>query len=386
MHKILICLFSIFCFSKVALAGTSDDMVNSTINNLMQKYSIPGAAVIVYQDGKIKQYLFGVMNNKTHAPVVQSTIFELGSITKTFSGLLLAQKILAGEINLNDHLVDYLDNSETASNSIKQITLLELATHTSSLPYNEPDMTYNAAANSQNSKLLNKFLHLWKAPYPTGTATLYSNFAFAMLGMAIASYEKTSLALLMKKEILQPLGMSSSFLTIPADKMKYYAQGYTAKSSPSRSPNGGLLAGSWAMKSSVNDMGQYLKLALCLDNMPADMVAAMKIAQSGYFEYTDKSQIGMGWMIQPLDKISSQELLKVVPMKPRKKTETPVNRIGSPQYITNALIEKTGATNGFRAYIGVIPEQKLGVVILVNRFIYDSNAVKHAGRDLLLNR
>jgi beta-lactamase class C len=214
---------------------------------------------------------------------------------------------------------------------------------------------------------------------------LYSNLGFAALGMAMASYEETPLFQVMQSAILQPLNMKNSFLTIPANKMKSYAQGYTAKGTPSRSPNGGLLAGSWAMKSSVADMGQYLCLALGLDNMPPKMVAAMKIAQTGYFEYADNRQIGFAWMIQPLDKINAKELLKIVPIQPRKRTEAPVSRISSPEYIENALIEKTGSTNGFRAYIGVIPEQKIGIVILVNRFIYDSNAVKHAGRQLLLS-
>jgi beta-lactamase class C len=385
MQKIIFLLFSCLCFNNSVLAAANDEQINNSMHNLMHKYAISGAAVIFYKDGEVHQYLYGIMNNKTRIPVESNTIFEIGSITKTFTSLMLAQNINAGEMKLNDKLVEYLNNGNNDSASLKKITLLELATHTSGLPYNHPKIAYNASSSTQNSKLLNQFLHTWNAPYPSGTATLYSNLGFALLGIAIAEYEEDSLASLMQKSILQPLNMNSSYLTVPGTKNHFYAQGYNAKGIPARTPQGGLLAGSWAMKASVNDMAKYLQLALGLGNMPPSMVAAMKIAQSGYFEYSDKSEIGLAWMIHPLDKVNKAELLKVLPLAPRKRSETYVSLIKNPEYNANALIEKTGATNGFRAYIGVIPDQKIGIVILVNKFIYDSNPIKHTGRQLLLN-
>jgi len=385
MKKIILCLLGFIVFNNAVLATTTDDNIDKIMHNLMHKYAIPGAAVLFYKDGKVTQHLFGVMNKKTHAPVRSTTIFELGSVTKTFSALLLAQNVGSGEMSLDDKLVDYLDNSDGYSDSLKQITLLELATYTSGLPFNIDNMSYNGATNSRNQKVLNQFLHTWVAPYTPGTAERYSNPGFALLGMAMADYEEAPLAQVMQNNILQPLNMNSSFLTIPANKMKFYSGGYDAKGSPSRSPQGGLLAGSWAMKASVTDMEQYLRLALGLDNMPPKLVTAMKIAQTGYFENEKHQQIGLAWMVNPLDKVDKAELLKVVEPAPRKHNESPVSRIGSPKFNGNALIEKTGSTNGFRAYIGVIPGQKIGVVILVNRFLYDDHVTQHTGRELLLN-
>ncbi len=385
MPKIILLLCSFAAFSKAAISDTTNPNVTNTMKSVMNKYGIPGAAVLIYKDGKIDQYLFGVMNKKTRAPVKSTTIFELGSITKTFSGLLLAQNVSNGKIHLDDKLASYMDNNDQFSDSFKQVTLLQLATYTSSLPFNLQDISYNAASTSRNSKLFSKFVHTWVAPYPSGTAELYSNVGFAMLGMAMANYEEASLAQVMQENILKPLGMNSSFLTVPANKFKLYSQGYTAKGTPSRTPQGGLFAGSWAMKTSVTDMKQYLRLAVGAESMPVGLSTAIKIAQTGYFENEEHKQVGLAWFINPLDKVSKADLLKVIEPGPRNKNENQVTLISSPVFNSNALIEKTGSTNGFRAYIGVIPAQKIGIVILTNKFIFDSHVIEHTGRELLLN-
>lgn len=384
-------LLYLFCLSSTTAYAISnsnnlDNQVKKTINGVMHKYTIPGAAVLVYKDGQMHQYVFGVMNNKTKRPVNTKTIFELGSVTKTFSSLLLAEQVNAGTMHLDDSVTTYLDNADTDSASLQKITLLELATHTSALPYNAPNLSYNAALSPQNTKLLNTFLHTWIATYTPGTEVLYSNLGFSILGQALADHAGTSLLEVMQQGILRPLGMKNSYLSIPVEVSKNYASGYTANGTPSRTPQGGLLAGSWAMKSTIEDMAQYLKAALIVDGMPDNIVSAMKIAQTGYFEVPSRNfQIGLGWTITDLSHVSQAELLKVIPVAPRKKIPTPVTKITSPQYITHALIEKTGSTNGFRAYIAVIPDQKIGVVILSNRFIYDPHALQHAGLEILFN-
>ena len=367
--------------------NTTDTMVNTTMHNLMQKYAIPGAAVILYKDGTMHQYYYGVTKTKSNNKVDNKTIFELGSISKTFTALLLAQQVNSGKMQLDDKVTSYLDNGESTSASMKQITLLELASYTSSLPYNATDIAYNASDSDKNQKALSKFMHTWVAPYIPGTQELYSNLGFSILGMALADPSGNDLSDVIQQNILNPLGMSSSFMTIPENFNQLYSHGYTATGAPSRSPNEGLFGGSWAMKSSSDDMTKYLEASIGLAEAPASIVAAMKTAQTGYFEFPSaKKQVGLAWTMVPLDKVTTAELLKVEPLKPRKVTPNTITRIKSPQYNPHALIEKTGSTNGFRAYIAVIPDQKTGVVILTNRFVYDSNIIQHTGREILLSQ
>ena len=131
-------------------------------------------------------------------------------------------------------------------------------------------------------------------------------------------------------------------------------------------------------------MSQYLKAALQLSETTPEIQEAVKLAQTAYYEKDNGAkQIGLGWTITPLDKTGWPELLKVIPMTAHKRIPIPMSKISSPDYNPHALIEKTGATDGFRAYIGIIPEQRIGVVILTNRFIFDSYAIEHAGREML---
>ena len=362
-----------------------DKQVNEVMHSVMHKYAIPGAAVIIYKNGEMHQYTFGVMSNKSKVPVSNKTLFELGSITKSFSGLLLAEQVNNNELSLNDKLVKYLNNSESASSSIKQISLLQLATHSSGLPDSIPNLSYNAATTPKNKRTLTQFLRSEVATYSAGTHTLYSNLGFSLLGQALAHHKDISLDQLMQQDIFTPLTMHNTYLSVPKTANKFYADGYTAIGTPARSPQGGFLAGSWAIKSSATDMEAYLGAALSLPNTPDQIVKAMKAAQTGYFNVANRKwQLGLGWLITPLNNADINELLKIIPVAPHKKTPLEITEIATPKYEAHALIEKTGATNGFRAYIGVIPDQQIGVVILTNRFIFDSHVIEHTGRELLL--
>lgn len=373
------------CHNIFADTLTIDKVVKREIPPLMNKYTIPGIAVIVYQDGQTYEYNFGVMSRKSKKPVTKDTIFELGSITKSFTGVLLAQQVNSDMLNLNDPISKLLNNNITYSNSIKQLTPLELATHTSGLPYVVENLPYNASATPKNKQTLNHFLHTWVASYKPETATLYSNIGFSLLGQALANNSQTSLFTIMQENLLAPLHMTNSFFSATKSMMSSYANGYTADGVLARTPSGGLYPGSWAMKSTPHDMKLYLSAAIGDSDTPESIFNAFKMAQTGYFVTKNGHQLGLGWNIIPLANSETNSLLAIPPLLPSKHLANPVEKIIKPSYNPNALIEKTGATNGFRAYIGVIPEQKVGVVILTNRFIYDPSIVEYAGREILFN-
>jgi len=158
-----------------------EQSVANIISPVMHKYSIPGLAVLVYKDGQMHQYVFGVISTRSKKHVRPDTLFELGSITKSFSGLLLALQVKNGSMSLNDQITNYLDNSDHDSTSIRNITLLELATHTSGLPYVAPNLSYNANNSPKNAKTLKQFLKTWVSSYQAGTEMVYSNLGFSIL-------------------------------------------------------------------------------------------------------------------------------------------------------------------------------------------------------------
>jgi beta-lactamase class C len=363
-----------------------DPKVENAVKNFLHRFSVPGAAVLIYRDGKLEQYVFGYSDSHKKTPVTTKTLFELGSVTKTFTGLLLAQQVRAGHIKFNDEWKNFLPQDQYSS-STDRITLLGLATYTASLPKDVRGLPYNAAGTAEHQKNLAHFLQTWTAPYPAGSHMLYSNLSFSLLGMALAQKQDKSLAQLMQQDIFTPLKMPSATLTVAKGDKNYdrYAQGYDAQGKPARTPVGGLLSSSWALKASLQDMASYLKAAVGDPEVSPALVASMRLAQTGYFQLpTTKNsmQVGLGWFIIPYEKLSKNDFIWDASRRPAPR---PVEAIAAPQFNGNSLIDKTGATNGFRAYIGVIPDQHIGVVVLTNKFIYHGGAVRDLGRALLIN-
>ncbi len=359
--------------------------LENSVKAYLRRLSVPGAAVLVYRDGKLEQYLFGYSDLQQNTPITADTLFELGSVTKSFTGLLLAQQVRAGKVRLNDKWAGFLPQSADYSSATKAITLLELATYTAGLPKDIKGLPYNAANKAEYQKILTQFLQNW-SPDSSNTQMLYSNLSFSLLGIALTRNTNQSLAHMMQSDIFIPLKMPSATLNLLKGDKNYarYAQGYDAKGQPARTADGGFLASSWALKASLADMEGYLKAAVGDPTIPPTILAAMRLAQTGFFRMpttANKLQLGLGWFIIPLNQLSQSDLVTPAAKKP---VPRPVESISAPQFNAHSLIDKTGATNGFRAYIGVIPDQHLGVVILTNKFTYHGGALRDLGRTLLV--
>lgn len=344
-------------------AVNQDVLVHTAIQSLMKKNKIPGVAVLLYANGKMSTYYFGEADPRKHIKVSENTLFEIGSITKTFTGILLAQNIIENKMQFNDQI----DNNANFS-SLSKITLQELATHTSSLPYGIENLPYNASASEKNKDKLNHFLQSWAAPFKPGTKMLYSNLAFGILGMILAENSKTILPILMKQNLLDPLRMMSSGLDISSKEQKNIAKGFTEKGQEVNHLPSGLFSGAWAMKVSPSDMQNYLKAVLGVAPIPEEIRKSIRISQMAYYIIPKNgTMLGLGWMITSLDKISNINKLTHNPAH-YNFAAYEVHQLKIPAFNTNSLIEKGGATDGFRSYIAIIPEKKVGIVIMANRY------------------
>lgn len=202
--------------------------------------------------GKIKTCLFGEAVPTKHIPVSEDTIFELGSITKTFTGLILAESIMSGKTQLSE-MIDH-DSMTILSPSLGKITYLDLATYTSGLPVNAEYISYNASASLENQTRLGNYLKESAPAFLPGSNMLYSNLGFGILGQILAKKEQVTLSELMRRDILSPLKMNASGLDISHNNQRYLADGYTAQGKPTPYLSSGLMGGSWAMRASTKDM------------------------------------------------------------------------------------------------------------------------------------
>lgn len=366
-------LFSTLIFADIT--NTSQDkLIRTTIQQLMKKNKINGIAVILYANGKIQTYYFGEANPQKHIPVSENTLFELGSITKTFTTLLLAENILEHKMQLKDTI--------KINNHSSKITLQELATHTSSLPFNALGLPYNASITQKNKVKLNHFLEKWTPPYLPGSKMLYSNLGFSMLGIILSKNMQTTLPTLMKQKILIPLGMNNSGLDISPTDQRNIAIGFSQNEKSVAHLPSGLLAGSWAMKSSAKDMQKYLKLALLLPTTSKKMQQAMRLSQTGFYSMTQQgTMLGLGWTITSLENPSNTHNLISNPAHYNFSAYS-VRPIKNPTYNPNALIAKIGATDGFRSYIAIIPNKQTGIVILANKYFGSGDMLNVANKIL----
>lgn len=308
--------------------------VNKAILSAMQKNDIPGMAVALYYEGKGYLLSYGTANSNKE-PITAQTIFDLASITKVFTTTDLTLQVQAGHMRLDDKLTKYLPRIDKSNGAINQITLKQLATHTSSLMRDMP----------QGKDI--PFLQNWAPDYPIGTHFLYSNLGFGLLGRALQNATKTPYEELIARDILRPLGMTSTMTEVPAQLMSRYAQGYSQEGAPVTHRGKYALPGSGALRSTSTDMLRFLEANLGID-VPKPLNSAMQFAQKPLFKVNDHLTMGLGW-----------------------------------QNFTNKgklIIDKNGGVPGFSSYIGMLPHKKIGIVILVNKGKMNATQL---GRNLL---
>lgn len=373
----------LFFFS---IGSHADTATSTKINNWMKRNGVPGAAVEIYADGKVTSYYLGYANKEKKTPVTRDTIFEIASITKIFTTVILADQLRLGTMTLADPVTKYItDIPASQQNKLGQITLGNLATHTSGLPFNVPKYI-------NNRQKLSNFLAKWKNPStPIGSKWLYSNVNMGLLGFSLEKQAHKSIYQLYSEKILWPLGMRSSGAMIPESLESYYAQGYNTAGTPAprrnakvwqSPPNSDwIFPATGSLKSCGKDMMLFLKASLRVPGTPPNIAEAMKLTQTAFIT-TPRFEQGLAWIIHP-DPLKNKTNLLAAKVRPG---PFPAKREPSPPaYDGNALMEKTGASGGFRSYMAIIPDQKIGVVLMVNRYISSAELLR-MGRDLAISQ
>ena len=266
--------------------------VRSLIAPWMENSGAPGVIVVVRQDGRTHLFPFGLADQAKRVPVTAESVFELASVTKVFTTTSLAMEVEAGRMKLTDSVARYAPFLDQHGGDIKQVTLLQLATHTSSLPrvpgVQRPDGQWNR-------HLLMEWFAQWRARQPPGSRYLYSNVAMGLLGYAIENREEKPLLELWREQFLRPLGMQHTFFAIPQNAEHLVVQGYGAKGQPvEHSPQGGWPAGG-RLRSSGARHGEFLTANLGEREDLPRITQAMRLAQQPRFKVSEQLTLGLAW-------------------------------------------------------------------------------------------
>ena len=369
INSLVLFLVLYLFYSSHAAAFDQTIFIKQTITNYMQKNNIPGVAVELYIDGKPFSYYFGYANYDKKTPMSKHTIFEVGSISKVMTSLLLAQEVDAAKMQLDDSITKFMPQ---LPDTYEDITLKNLATHTSGLPFNLPPSVTTQA-------LLEKYLQKWKPPYEAEDEWQYSNVGIGMLGYSLEAITHKHFNQLYLTNIAKPLGMQPIGLFVPHRYQQYVAQGYNQEEQPVKPLQMKLFYSAGGIKVSAHDMQLFLRAAIGLPGTPERIFYPMRMTQVAYVELSDNMQ-GLGWEVNSITYDRIDHLLKPRPidLKPIEITEI----FDHPVFDGNLLIDKTGMTDGFRSYIALIPNKKSGIVILTNKRATDAAIVK-VGREIL---
>lgn len=360
-------------FGKIHTSEPYKTTVAAVSSKLMQQYNIPGAAITVIDGDQTYTYLFGSMNQANGKPVTENTIFEVGSITKLFTAVLCAEAEDNGSMKLSDPLTDYCPEFSVNNSAVSQITVTNLLTHTAGFPLNLSEQITDKAQTAE-------YLSSWQPEKTIGSQWQYSNVGIGLAAMALENQNKKSINELIKEKILLPLGMTPLGIESVEKYQENYAQGYSAEGQAVRHVRyeQAPFASAYSLKATIGDMSKFLAAAIGSSNTPENIQNAMYNTQTPRVDIGSMQQ-GLVWQVHSLQDENLKhepENLNLGPL--------PANWLPTEQqtYKANVLLDKTGGTGGFRSYIAVIPEKKLGVVILLNKYI-PNGAVVTAGRTII---
>lgn len=309
-------------------------VIDDAVSLFMRDFKVPGVAVALYYKGKAYTYCYGYADLAHKKQVTDDTIFEIASITKVFTATSLAWEVLAERMQLQDPISKYLPGLPKQDSPFAGITLYQLATHTSSLPRTPPQKSPQDHSPYSTAEMT-AWLKGWTPQDPIGSKYAYSNLGYGLLGFALSAHSAIPYEQIIRQEILQPLGMNSTFVTVPEAYKGLYAVGYGKGGEIASHYPSTIWPGGGALRSTNHDMLQFLMANLGVKG-PPHLLQAMKFAQKGFFRVNDTLVLGLGWQI-----IDKSYKLKIV--------------------------DKNGGVSGFSSYIGMVPEKTMGIVILTNK-------------------
>jgi CubicO group peptidase (beta-lactamase class C family) len=369
IRAIMLCLISVSCWSQTEklltdnpLRDNVDNAVQVAAADYMANPGTVGLSIAVYKDGQSLMYNYGESIKGTGKLIKANQLFNLGSVAKTFIGIMLAQAVLDKRAMLEDEIRKYLPGKyPNLQYQGRPVRLVDIANHTSGLPKssrNFPAKIMNSIKNislpkqlaffaTYNQDTLMKDMHNFKLDTMPGTNYEYNGNAMTILILLLERIYRQPYELLVTNYLKSHLGLYDTRTRIPVNQLNRFIQGYKDASRPvqwyeltnreTKEINTNLFyPGGPSMNSTMADMLKYV-IANVEERDPA-----IRLSHKETYRQTDGTGVGLSWMIGDDD--------------------------------GKRFLYHSGRTGiGFSTLCVAYPEDKVGIMILVNDNLSQDN-------------
>lgn len=334
MKNLLRCLPALILFSSASAKPPADMQARL---DAYAKGKPGGVSVAWVEPDGVAFFSAGKFSATDPRPITPDMQFEIGSVTKVFTALLLAESERAGKVSRHDPVAKYLlPAGDPDAAKLEKITLLALATHSAGLPVWPSNFqlptTPNPLATVTRADLV-AMLRIDGPIAPAGRAVTYSNFGVALLGEALAAAWGKPYAEVLRERVLTPLGLAHTIVALPGTRPAAELAPGHAGGKPKENWELDGYAAAGAMRSSARDLAKFLQAALGGDTAPLAAAFRETTARQRANEGMGGA-VGLNWMLTE-DK------------------DRPV-------------IWHNGGTGGYRSFVGFSPATQAGVAVLVN--------------------
>ncbi|WP_140938768.1 serine hydrolase domain-containing protein [Sphingobacterium lumbrici] len=326
--------------SKVEVQNPLDFFIDSVARTYIQKENTQSLAIGVIHRNKISTFFYGETEKNNDTLPTATTLYELGSITKTFTATLLADLVEKNIISLDDSISKFLPDSVKSNPDIQKITFKSLANHTSGLP--RMALNWNTGSKFVESDPyahydqteLFCFLKNFKATKEVGEEYEYSNIGYGLLGELITIITKKTYAQNIEEIITKPLQMINTVEKVNS-KEQQLVKVYNVKGDTVPAWNFISLAATGSLKSTIQDMLLYARSQFQMPLSPLEK--AMALTKQFTFFVPPNTDIGLAWHMSMVDDI--------------------------------IYYNHSGGTAGSSSFIGIAPDAKSAIVVLSNSTI-----------------
>ncbi|MDB5158618.1 MAG: class beta-lactamase-related serine hydrolase [Mucilaginibacter sp.] len=305
--------FTEFVSNKSSLVASTNELkialdkkIDSVVRGYIQKSNTVGISIAIVKNGQSRTYNYGETKRGNGQLPNIGSIYEIGSITKTFTATLLAWYVNEGKLSLTDAITKYLPDSVAANPALKNIKLVNLINHTSGLPGLPANFTAQKAYDETNpyknytKEMLFSYLKSCTLRSEPGTKYAYSNLAVGLLGTILERVSGKPYEQLVSDIICTPLGMKSTLQHLYPLILPRFTTVYDETGHQTPAWDFDALAACGSLRSTINDLLLYTKANM----IKADSKLSKAFELTHQITFSNDTKVAMGWHIIKVDGVS----------------------------------------------------------------------------------